>query len=95
LTEVYQTAYETLAAAVRSAYRRDRGLVENVAQAVGEDVRQAPDVLDLNAEQYAQLPIYVGMACSLRSLVDLVDRLDHDLAAGFINDLTDNTGGGK
>ncbi len=95
MTDPYRTAYETLAAAIRSAYQRDRGVVENIAAVLAEEVRKTPDTLDVSSDRYAQLPHYAGMAYSLRALIFLVDRLDQDLTRGNVNDLTNNIGGAK
>lgn len=95
MTDNYQTAYETLAAAIRTAYERERGMVENVASVLAEEIRVSPDTLSVPSERYGLLPQYAGMAYALRTLKFLVERLDEGLAAGNINDLTNNIGGGK
>jgi hypothetical protein len=92
---LFENAYEVLAAAIRSMYGREFGLVENVAGSVAGGFETVLDNLLLDAEKIGLVLLYVGKAKALRTLVELVETLDEGIKAGDINIREFPSGGGK
>lgn len=84
MADVYRDAYEVLASAIRSAYQRDLGLVENISADFAKDVQTAPAHLDPQPERAGSFLLFVGSAQALRRLKELVETLDEGIRDGDI-----------